>query len=53
MTDGTFMWWPRFKPVPEGWEYAGDGPRVHHEFWSVLLRRIDGGTDGNTEHLAS
>lgn len=36
-----FQWWPRRKPIPEGWEPSPYQVPCHHHFYSILLIRIE------------
>lgn len=43
MTETEFRYWPKDKPVPEGWEKTGTMERSHHGEWSILIKKVKDG----------
>ena len=39
------QYWPKDKPIPEGWHYVGDFGGSHHSHYSILIKKgeADGG----------
>jgi len=35
----TVQYWPKDKPIPEGWVLANDMAGTHHGVYSVLIRK--------------
>ena len=36
-----FQYWPKDKPIPDGWILARDMRDTHHEQYSILIKQIN------------
>lgn len=42
-------YWPKHKPIPEGWVLKNDLLNCHHGEWSVLIEKTDKEPEGEVE----
>lgn len=40
MTEATLRWWPKNKPLPDGWRESANTHPCHHDHWSRLIEEI-------------